>query len=128
MADAFNDPTRKVVVLGASPKPDRYAFKAMRMLLAHGFDAVPVNPAFREILSRTCYRSIAEVPVPIDTITMYLSSKRSEALVEEIIHSKPQRIVFNPGAENARLEYEAAKHGIKTIHGCTLIMLQSGEF
>lgn len=117
-----------VVVLGASPKPDRFAFRAMRMLLDHGFQAVPVNPAFSEILGQRCHASIADVPAPIDTVTMYLGSRRSDLLIEEIIAAKPRRIIFNPGAENDRLEKTAREHGIEVLRDCTLVMLQSGSF
>lgn len=117
-----------MAVLGASPKLDRYAFKAMRMLLQSGFAAIPVNPAFAEILGQSCFASIAEVPQPIDTITMYLGSQRSDPLIEKIISAKPKRIIFNPGAENDRLEKRAASCGIETVHDCTLIMLQAGSF
>src|SRR5262245_34818098 len=43
-------PVKTVVILGATPKEDRFAFRAMRMLQAHGHRAIPVNPAFTDIL------------------------------------------------------------------------------
>jgi predicted CoA-binding protein len=49
-----------VAVLGASPKPDRYAYKAFQMLRDFGHRPVPVNPAFDEILGEKCYPQIAE--------------------------------------------------------------------
>ena len=119
---------RVTVVMGASPKSDRYAFRAMRMLLEKGFEAIPVNPAFPEVLGRACFKTLAEVPQPIDTVTMYLGSARSDPLVEEIIHARPRRIVFNPGAENDRLENAAREAGIEVVHGCTLVMLQTGAW
>jgi predicted CoA-binding protein len=124
----MNKTARIVAVLGASPKPNRHAYKAMQMLLQHGFDAVPVNPAFAEVLGQACRKSVAEVPQPIDTVTLYLGSGRSDPLIESIVHAKPKRIIFNPGAENDRLEKRAAPSGIETVHGCTLIMLQTGVF
>ncbi len=77
--------SQKVVVLGASPKPDRYAYKAMKMLADHGHQAIPVNPAFDEILGQPCHRSIGEVEGPIDTVTMYLGKQRSDPLADEIV-------------------------------------------
>jgi hypothetical protein len=117
-----------VAVLGASPKPDRYAYKAMQMLRQHGHRAVPVNPAFPEILGETCYRSLAEVPGPVDTVTMYLGKQRSDPLIEEIINAKPRRIIMNPGAENNELAAKAEKAGIEVDYACTLVMLQTGTF
>src|SRR2546421_7304438 len=94
---------QRVAVLGASPKPDRYAFRAMQMLREYGHDPVPVNPAFDEILGERCYRRIADVPPPIDTITLYLGKARSNPLIEEIVKAQPARIIMNPGAENDAL-------------------------
>ena len=78
-----------VVVLGASTNPDRYAFKAMQRLQEHGYKAIPVNPAFTEVLGKHCYASIADVPGPIDTVTMYLGPSRSTPLIADILKAKP---------------------------------------
>ena len=119
---------KTVVVLGASPKPDRYAFMAMERLRQHGYKAVPVNPAFPEILGEKCYANIGDVPGPIDTVTVYLGEPRSTPLNAEIIAAKPRRIIFNPGAENPALEKAAVAAGIEAVNGCTLVMLAAGTF
>jgi len=119
---------KTVVVLGATPKPDRYACLAMQMLKEHGHRPIPVNPAFAEVLGERCYPSIAEVPPPIDTVTVYLGAPRSEPLIEEIVSAQPRRIILNPGAENAHLAEQAKARGIEVVEGCTLVMLRSGVF
>ena len=119
---------KNVVVLGATNKADRFANRAMRALLEHGHQAIPVNPAEEEVAGQPCRKSIAEVIEPIDTVTMYLGAARSEPLIREIVAAKPKRIVFNPGAENDHLVTEAEKAGIEVVHGCTLIMLNDGTF
>jgi predicted CoA-binding protein len=119
---------KTVAVLGATPKQDRYAFRAMEVLKAHGHRAIPVNPAFNEILGEPCYKTITEVPEPIDTLTMYIGEARSEPLIEEILGVHPRRIIFNPGAENERLAAAAKANGIEVVHDCTLVMLQTGRF
>jgi predicted CoA-binding protein len=119
---------KNVVVLGATPNPDRYAFRAMQALLRHGHHAIPVNPAVPEVLGQPCKKKIGDVTEPIDTLTMYVGAARSEPLIPEILAAKPRRIIFNPGAENDRLATEAEKEGIEVVHGCTLVMLQDGTF
>jgi predicted CoA-binding protein len=119
---------KSVVILGASTNPDHYAFKAMQRLQEHGYKAIPVNPAFDEVLSERCYPSIAEVPQPIDTITLYLGAARSTPLIQDILKSKPRRIIFNPGAENEDLAKAVSSAGIETVEGCTLVMLGAGTF
>ena len=117
-----------VAILGASPKPDRYAYKAFRMLRDHGHRAIPINPAFEEILGEKCYPKIADAPQPLDTVTMYLGEARSNQLIDEIIAAKPRRIIMNPGAENPALAAQAEEAGIEVVEGCTLVMLQTGQF
>ncbi len=117
-----------VVVLGAAPKPDRYAYKAMQRLQEHGYKAIPVNPAFTKILGEQCYPSIRDVAGPIDTVTMYLGTERSTPLIDDIIQAKPRRIIFNPGAENEELAKAAEDAGIEVVNGCTLVMLGAGTF
>ena len=117
-----------VAILGASPKPDRYAYKAFQMLREFGHQPIPVNPAFDEILGEKCYPTITDAPKPIDTVTMYLGEARSNPLIEEIIKAKPRRIIMNPGAENFALAEKAEEAGIEVVEGCTLVMLRTGQF
>ena len=117
-----------VVVLGASPKRERYSYRAMAMLREYGHRPVPVNPTSTEVLGEKCYPSIADIPGPIDTVTVYLRKTRSDPLRRDILQAKPPRIIFNPGAENHELATQARERGIEVIEGCTLVMLRSGTF
>jgi predicted CoA-binding protein len=117
-----------VAVLGASQKPDRYAFKAIELLKEFGHKPIPVNPACYEVLGEKCYPEIAAVPQPIDTVTLYLRSARSNPLIDQILSVKPRRIIMNPGAENEALAEKARDQEIEVIEGCTLVMLRTGHF
>jgi len=123
-----NQSPETVAVLGASPKPERYAFKAMQLLKEYGHHPVPVNPAFDRILDEPCYPKISHVSQPIDTVTLYLGEARSNPLIDEIIAANPRRIIMNPGAENDALASKAHERGIEVIEGCTLVMLRAGTF
>ena len=120
--------TKNVVVLGATPNAARYAYLALKALQENGHRPIPVNPAFPEILGLRCYPSIREVTEPIDTVTMYVGGARSTPLIPEIVGAKPRRIIFNPGSENAQLASAAAAEEIEVVHGCTLVMLKTGQF
>jgi predicted CoA-binding protein len=117
-----------VAILGASPKPDRYAYKAFEMLREYGHRPIPINPAFQEVLGEKCYAKISDAPGPIDTVTLYLGEARSNPLIDEIINAKPRRLIMNPGAENFTLADKAEEAGIEVVQGCTLVMLRAGQF
>src|ERR1700724_1684779 len=120
--------TKTVAILGASPKPDRYAYKAFELLRKYGHRPIPINPAFVEIEGEKCYPKISDAPGPIDTVTLYLGAARSSPLIDEIIETKPRRIIMNPGAENSALAEKAEDAGIEVVEGCTLVMLRTGQF
>jgi predicted CoA-binding protein len=123
-----NGPIARVAILGASPKPDRYAFKALRMLHEHGYSVVPINPTLDQVLDDKCYPNLSAAPGPIDTVTIYLNPNRSTPLIDEIIRVKPRRIIINPGAENSALADQAEKAGIEVVEACTLVLLRTGQF
>ena len=119
----------KVAILGASPNPERYSNKAIRMLLEHGHDVVPVNPAYEEIEGVPVAASIEALePGDIDTVTMYVGAARSDGLRDALLALKPRRVIFNPGAENPALAGSLKQAGIETDEACTLVMLRTGLF
>ena len=119
----------KVVILGASPKKDRYSHKALIALKSHGHEPILVNPAYPEIDGMPCHPSLESIsPTAVDTLTLYMDPSRSAPLEAAIIKLKPRRVVFNPGAESPFLESKLKSAGILTENACTLVMLATGQF
>ena len=117
-----------VAIIGASDKPDRYAYRALRLLEEKGHRVFPVNPALKEIEGRHVYASLTDIGEHIDTITMYVNEGISSGYEKQIFEAKPRRIIFNPGAENRLLASRAQEQGIKTENACTLVLLTTGQF
>lgn len=118
----------QVAVLGASPKEDRYSFKAVRMLVEHGFAVVPVHPAGHVVDGLTSLKSLADIDTPIDTLTMYVSEQISAGEFDRIVTLKPRRVIFNPGSENNDLASKLTEVGIEIVEACTLVMLRTNQF
>jgi predicted CoA-binding protein len=117
-----------VVVLGASANPERYSNMAVKKLLEQGYSVTPVNPSGIEIHGVTSVTSLKEVSSPVHTLTIYVNSARSNEMRKDFIALKPERMIFNPGAENPELEEACAAAGIATENACTLVLLNSGQF
>ena len=115
-------------MIGASDDPEKYSYQAVQLLKEKGHRVYPVHPTLREIEGTKVYPSIAEVPGRVDTISLYVSKEISSNLSDALIKKSPQRIIFNPGAENQDLEAKAALKGIKTLNACTLVMLRTNQF
>jgi predicted CoA-binding protein len=119
---------KTVVVLGASPKPERYSNQAVRSLLEHGHRVVPVRPGVETIEGLKVAHRLGEVSEDVHTLTVYVSKKVSSKLEAEIAELAPGRVIFNPGAENAELRDALEARGIPTVEACTLVMLRTGQF
>ncbi|MDD5092081.1 MAG: CoA-binding protein [Candidatus Wallbacteria bacterium] len=117
-----------VCIIGASQKPDRYSYKAMMLLAEKGHRVFPVHPKLSEIEGIPVYARLADLPEPVHTITMYVGPDRSAEMADEITSIKPQRVIFNPGAENPVLSEKLAKAGIEVLEACTLVLLKTGQF
>lgn len=117
-----------VAVLGASSKPERYSNRAMKMLAAHGFQPIPINPAGLTIEGVVAKRTLDEISENVDTLTMYVGPGISSKELERILALHPRRVIFNPGSENPELMQKLRAAGIEVVEGCTLVMLGVGAF
>ncbi|MDP2227264.1 MAG: CoA-binding protein [Moraxellaceae bacterium] len=117
-----------VAVLGASPNPDRYSNKAIRLLREHGHTVLPVNPAQTEIEGLAVVPSVDKLPRDIDTVTVYVSPRHSGGLLPGLIALHPKRVIFNPGAESAELIKGLRAADIQVEEACTLVLLRTRQF
>ena len=118
---------KTAVVLGASPKEERYSNKAVASLAANGFDVIPVNPAGAVIHGIVSVKALDEIDDEVDILTMYVNAARSSAMAESILRLRPAKVIFNPGAENDELAAKLAENGVETENACTLVMLNTGQ-
>ena len=118
----------RVAILGASPKEDRYSFKAFRLLKEHGFAPIPVHPAGHGIDDVTALRSLDDISGTVDTLTVYVGAAISDGEADRILKLRPRRVIFNPGAENEALAEKLERAGIEVVRWCTLVMLRSSMF
>jgi len=117
-----------VAIIGASHKPQRYAYMAQQMLMDHGHRVYPVSGNGREILNVPGFGSVSEIHDPIDTVTLYLNPQRHLPIKQDVLALEPRRIIFNPGTESAELEAFYQAHGIETQQACTLVLLRTDQF
>ncbi|MDA7921018.1 CoA-binding protein [Verrucomicrobiales bacterium] len=124
----MSETSESVVILGASNKPERYAYKAFVTLLKYGHEPIPVHPDVSEIEGVPVFPNLASVEGKVDTMTLYVNPTISEPLVDEIIALQPRRVIFNPGTESALLKEKLEAADIAAEESCTLVLLETGQF
>ncbi len=76
-----------IAVVGCSPNPARPSNEITRFLMDCGYTVIPVNPGHREILGRTCYRSLLEIPVEVtvDIVDVFRRSAEVASIAGQAI-------------------------------------------
>ena len=119
---------RAVVVLGASPKPVRYSYQAVRLLTDKGFRVIPVHPKADRIDHIPVVHRLAAIDEPVDTLTLYVGAERIRHQIDDIVKLRPRRVIINPGAESRDLEHALHDARVPYEHACTLVLLRTGQF
>jgi len=117
-----------VAVLGASRKPARYSNQAVKLLKESGYRVIPVHPKIAEIEGIAVSPRLCMISAKVHTLTLYVGPERSWGMTQDIVDLNPARVIFNPGTESRELEETLRSHHIDCIHGCTLVMLRTGQF
>lgn len=117
----------KTLVIGASPKSERYSNIAMHMLDEHGHevlalgrrpvdtDVAPIHDGFPDFEE-------------VDTVSLYLGPQNQDEYIPYVIGLKPRRVIFNPGTENSEFYRALEQAGIAYEVACTLVLLRTGQF
>ena len=92
----------KIVVLGASPNPERVSYKAVKSLIRRNYPVVPIGirPGIIQSLPIVTGKPVID---EIHTLLLYIGPARQKEYYDYIISLKPKRIIFNPGTENSEL-------------------------
>ncbi|MBN4051956.1 CoA-binding protein [Cytophagaceae bacterium AH-315-L13] len=116
------------LVLGASPKPERYSYKAVCSLRNSDHPVIAYGNRGGEVCGVDIQTSDFENISDVHTISLYINSTFQKEYYDMILKLKPQRIIFNPGTENEELSKLAEENDIQTLEACTLVLLSIGNY
>jgi len=117
----------KTLVIGASEKPEKYAYKAVERLLSHHHEVVALGIKEGNVLGVPILSGKPELK-GIDTVTLYVGPAHQPAYYDYILSLHPRRVIFNPGTENPEFVQQLETAGIQAEEACTLVMLGIGNY
>ncbi|MFH1481149.1 MAG: CoA-binding protein [Pseudomonadota bacterium] len=106
---------KRLAIVGLSPKEERDSNKVAKYLMGHGYEIIPVNPGQKEILGKTCFRSLKEIPFPVDLVDLFLNPERVLPIVEEAIEIGAGVVWMQLGVVHNEAAEKARKAGLKVI-------------
>lgn len=119
--------TKATAIIGASAKPERYAYMATSRLKKHGHPVFPIGIREGSIEGEIILTNKPQL-TDIDTVTLYIGPQNQPEWEEYIFSLNPKRIIFNPGTENPDFQKKATERGIEAIEACTLVLLSIDQY
>jgi uncharacterized protein len=119
---------KTTLVLGASPKSERFSNEAIRELLNFDIPVIAVGKRESDLGYVRIRKGMPQDISRVHTIALYLSAKNQKEYYDYIFSLNPPRIIFNPGTFNKELMSLALSRGIKVVNDCTVVMLNKGTF
>lgn len=106
---------RTIVIVGASPSPDRHSHTVTRYLASQGYDVVPVRADRTEVAGLAAYATLAEVPGPIDLVVLYRTPSAVPAHIAEAAARQVEVVWLPPGVWSQAVDAAASEHGVTII-------------
>jgi acyl-CoA synthetase (NDP forming) len=87
--DAFFKP-KSVAIVGASSDPKKPGHTALKNLVSMGYKGkvFPVNPREDSILGFRCYKSIPDIPEPVEVCVLLVSADLTMRVADELVQRK----------------------------------------
>ncbi len=110
-----------IAIVGASTDRKKYGNKAVRAFKQGGWTVYPVNPGAAEVEGLPAFRSLAEIPGPVDRVSLYVPPQAGLAMLPDIAAKNPAEFFLNPGAESPELVEAARALGLNPLLACSIV-------
>jgi predicted CoA-binding protein len=110
-----------VAIIGASSNREKFGNKAVRAFLQQGFEVFPVHPTEQTIEGLKVFRSVLDIPCPLDKVSLYVPPAVGMKLVAEIAQKGCKELWLNPGADSSDLYEKAQSLGLNPIIACSIV-------
>ncbi len=110
-----------IAVIGASNDRNKYGNRALRAYVAQGWTVYPINPNEPVIEGIAAYKSIADVPAPVDRASLYVPPAIGIQLLEAISAQRAKELWVNPGSGSPELLVRAQELGLEIVEACSIV-------
>lgn len=116
---------RVIAVVGAKDKPGQPVDGVGRYLIAAGYRVIPVHPVRKEVWGLPTFRTLAEIPEPIDIVDVFRAPDYCEAHAREALELQWPPAVFwmQTGIRNEQV-YSLVRRHEREHHRTPMLIVQ----
>ena len=110
-----------VAILGASSDHTKFGNKAVRAFRQQGYAVYQVNPQETEIAGLLVFKSIRDVPVRPEMVSVYLPPPILLKVLPDIAAKGCDELWLNPGTDSEEVLAEAERLSLNVIRACSIL-------
>jgi predicted CoA-binding protein len=106
---------RTVAVVGASTDPEKAAHQIPRLLKEAGFRVIPVNPSADEILGERTYKTLADIPEPVEVVDVFRPADEAPAIARQAVEIGAKALWLQLGIRSDEARQIAEDEGLDYV-------------
>jgi predicted CoA-binding protein len=107
--------TKTWAVVGLSTHRYRAAYGVARFLQSIGKRIVPVHPLAETVHGEPGYRRLADIPLPVDVVDVFVNSSHAGQIADEAIAIGARAVWFQLGVINEDAAERARRAGLDVV-------------
>ncbi|HEX6499632.1 MAG TPA: CoA-binding protein [Micromonosporaceae bacterium] len=112
-----------IAVVGASRDPGKPAHSVPAQLKRYGWRVIPVNPHADEIWGEKVYRSLADIPEPVDLVNVFRPAADAPQVAREAVAIGAKAIWLQQDIVSAEARAVAEQAGLAYVEdNCTAVI------
>lgn len=104
-----------VAMVGLSGNWYRPSYFAAKYLLEKGYDVIPVNPNYDEILGQRCYPDLTSIPRQVDVVDLFQRAEDVPKFVQPAIDIGAKVLWLQLGIVNDEAAAQATSAGLDVV-------------
>lgn len=106
---------KTIAVVGLSDNPMRASYSVSEYMQRQGYRIIPVNPGHPEVLGEKSYRTLEEIPEPVEIVNIFRRSEMIPPIVDSAIAIGAKVVWMQEGIENAEAAAKAEAAGLEVV-------------
>lgn len=106
---------------------NRYSNMAIKKLKKNNFDVYALGISAGEVEGVKLFSEFKKID-DVYAVTIYLNPFNQRQFYDYILDLNPEKVIFNPGAENRELELILVENEVEFELACSLVLLSLNSF
>lgn len=107
-------------VVGATDNESKFGYRIFKHMVDKKMVVYPVNPGVKSVYGRTCYASLADLPVRPTAVDIVVPPKVAEQIVQECASLGIRNVWLQPGSDVPKVIELAKQLGLTVVTDCIL--------